>query len=230
MCWWVRPAAASLDEYNEPQPAAAELFGAQQAYVAASSGRSWHPAGLKDHPPLGTVRLQESQLTPALEMPLIGVKTVLTPAGGQPAGTFDDGSCAAVVHSLGKGSTLLLGFLPGILYKGDAEGYSTYHLDRQPLLTKPARAALGEPIVDITAPQVEMALFEHQSGLAVTINNFAWQRWQEDLPPATLSIRTARDIHSVTSSFRGKLTWRREGERIVVTVPVPAHVDVVVLK
>jgi hypothetical protein len=223
-------ATGAFDEYNAPLAATAELFGAQQTYVATSRGRSWHPAALKDHQPLGVVRLQASALTPALEMPLIGVKAVLTPTTGRPVGTFDDGSCAAVVNVLGKGRTLLYGFLPGILYKGDAEGFSSYHLDRLPLVTKPARAALGEPAVDITAPQMELALFEHESGLAVTMNNFAWQRWQEGMSPATLSIRTQREIKNASSSFRGPLSWKRQGDRLLVTVPVPAHVDVIVLK
>jgi hypothetical protein len=64
-------------------------------------------------PTFDNVRLQESELTPALEAPLIGMKAVLTPTGGRSVGTFDDGSCAAVVNAVGKGRTLLYGFLPG---------------------------------------------------------------------------------------------------------------------
>ena len=97
-------------------------------------------------------------------------------------------------------------------------------------MTKPARAALGDPVMDIAAPQMELALFEHESGLAVTLNNFAWQRWQEGMPPATLSVRTGREITSVASSFHGKLPWKRQGDRVLVTAPVPAHVDVIVLR
>lgn len=223
-------AVATRDEYNDPLPATVALFGAKQTYVRISRGRGWHPAGLKDHQPIGTLRLLESELTPALEAPLIGAKAVLTPTTGRAVGTFDDGTCAAVVNTLGKGRTLLYGFQPGILYKGGAEGYSTYCLDRQSLITKPAQAVLGAPAVDITAPQIELALFEHEAGLAVTLNNFASRRWQKDLPGTTLTVRTARPVTSVTSSFQGKLTWQREGDCIRITLAVPQHVEVVVLR
>lgn len=223
-------ATGYLDEYNNPQPEMSEIFGAQQSYLASSEGRGWHPLGLKDHKPLTTLTLQETDLTPALETAVIGSIATLNPTTGKSIGTFEDGSCAAVINSLGKGKTLLYGFLPGILYKGDAEGSSTYHLEREPLITKPALATLGKPDFDIDAPQIEMALFEHESGMVITLNNFGYKRWQKDMAPATLSLKTDREISDVSTSFTGKLDWKREGDRIIVTVPVPNFVDCVILR
>ena len=68
---------------------------------------------------------------------------------------------------------LLLGVQPGAIYKGDTRGGSRYSLDLRALVTQPAERAAGAPAADYSEPQTEIALFEHDTGIAVTLVNFA---------------------------------------------------------
>ena len=84
---------------------------------------------------------------------------------------------------------------------------------------------------------MEVCLFEHESGLAVTLNEVALNRKTTTTAPAaaspmmiTVSVQTDRPIKEVFSSYAGTLEWKREGGRIVVEVPLPRSVDVLVLR
>lgn len=226
--------AGMLDEYDEPTSGMAELFGADQVYVRSSRGR-WHPGSLHEHEPIEELSLQESELTPEMRAPVIGSMVVLTPRGGTPVGVFGDGRCAAVINRVGKGRTLLYGFQPGIVFKGDAggpAGLGNYRFERGALLTRSLFAHMGVPAVTIDAPQVEMALFEHETGLAVTLNNFGWHRHGKDeaMPRAIVTLRTERPVSKVSSSFQGALDWTREGDTIRIAMELPRSVDVIIVR
>ena len=51
---------------------------------------------------------------------MVGQKCVLTPKDAEVVGRFKDGSCAAALRKLGRGRTLLLGFMPGLAYGHNA--------------------------------------------------------------------------------------------------------------
>ncbi len=226
--------AGMLDEYNEPTNAFSDLFGAQQIYMDSSRG-GWHPGRLAGHDPITNLSLQESELTPAMEVPLIGSRVILTPQEGTSVGTYADGSCAAVSNRIGQGRTLLYGFQPGILFKGDAggpAGLGNYRFERSPILTTPLLEHLGTPKVSIDYPQVEMTLFEHESGLAITLNNFGYHRYENDdnMPETVITLRHPRQVTQVSSSFQGELQWEREGDDIIIKMHLPRSVDVVLLK
>jgi hypothetical protein len=219
---------ALRDQYNDETDAGAELFGARQRIAGVSTG-GWHPQTLPKHAPLDTLTLTASDLTPGLAADVIGVKTVLIPTTGQSVGTYADGSCGAVSRSLGKGKTLLLGVMPGHIYKGKAEGGSRYTLELRPLVTQPAEKTLGRLRVDYSEPQTEVCLFEHASGLAVTLNNFG-SFWDPKERLTALSVQTDRDVKEVFSALRGPLKWKRDGDRIAIDLTSPATVDTVILR
>lgn len=237
--------SAMRDEYNDPSEAGAKLFGASARLAGCSAG-GFHPQSIPDHKPIDRMKVQASPLTPAMEADVVGVKAVLTPTTGKAIAAFADGSPAAVLREAGKGKTLLWGVTPGLIFKGDARGGNRYRLDRLPLVALPATATLGPPRVEVSDPQIETCYFEHESGLAVTLNEVAVGR---DVPKdasvdkstlgatggrpidsVTLRVRTDRAIKEASTSFAGPLPFKREGDRIVVTVPVPNPVDVLILR
>jgi hypothetical protein len=112
------------------------------------------------------------------------------------------------------------------MFKGPTKGNSRYTLDRRPIIVQPALAALGTPRATYTGSQTELTLFEHESAVAVTMNDFS----ADDDQPGRLTVRTDRPVKKVWSTLRGELAWQRVGNDIVVEVPVPAPVDVVVLE
>jgi hypothetical protein len=273
---------AMRDEYNDKSDAGVRLFGASQRYAGASTG-GYHPQSIPNHKAIDRIKVQEGVLTPAIEADVVGVKVALTPTTAKPVATFADGSPAAVYQESGKGKTLLWGVMPGFIFKGDAPGGNHYRLDRGPLITKAAMATLGRARLEVSDPLVEACLFEHSSGLAVTLNEVGLIRMtakeaagaadvaEPPPPPApvvnpdagvtvqplvvpaavvpppapaipadapdasapktiTVSIQTDRAIKEVMTSYSGPLPFKREGDRIVVEVPLPKTVDVLILR
>ena len=219
---------AMRDEYDSPMDEAETLFGARQKLVGHSEG-GWHPQALPKHEPIDRLTLAASEMTPELSVDVIGVKCTLTPTTGRSVGQFADGTCGAVLHSVGKGKALLLGITPGHIYKGKAAGSSRYSLELRPLITLPAEKAVGPRRVQYSEPQTEICLFEHESGIAVTLNNFAFFAEPKDRP-TRLRVQTPRKITQVSSALRGPLKWRREGDYVHVDLTAPETVDVVILR
>lgn len=220
---------ALRDTYDEPMNAAESLFGARQRVVGRSQG-GWHAMRIPRHEPIDTVRFAGSELTPELEAGVVGVQAVLEPTDGRAVARYSEGSGAAVERELGEGRTLLLGVMPGLLYAHNAPRKdrlpTTYTKGRRMLVARPALRTVGRPRVEYSEPLTEICLFEHESGLAVTLNDFSYAPGRE----ATLRVETDRDVTEVTSTVRGALEWEREGDRIIVQCPVPEAVDVVILR
>ncbi len=218
--------AAQYDLFDQPHAPAAELFGATQQLIAISQG-GWHALQMPQHQPVGEVTLHASEVTPALSAPIVGPLFHLKPTTGQPVGQYADGAVAAVRRAVGQGHTLLLGFSPGLVFKGDADGNSTYRLDRRVLFSVPADTALGPPAVAHTAPQTELALFEHPDALVVTVNQFAFTGAGE---PGVLTVRTTRPIKEVFSTLTGPLPFTRQDDVVRIEHAIPQSVDAVVLR
>lgn len=217
---------AMWDEYNQANSASEALFGAKQRLIGATTG-SWHAQSLHTHEPIDQVAFMQTDLTPAMQVDVVGVKCVLTPTAAKPVATYSDGSCAAVLNTIGKGRVLLMGVSPGLIFRGKAKGSSNYAFERRPLIVKPALAKLGKQRATHSGDVVETALFEHETGLAVTINQFSFNNHGE---PATLTVVTDRDIKQVRSTLTGPLKWRRDGDSIVIEHSIVPHVDVVILQ
>lgn len=238
--------AALRDEYDDPLPEAETLFGARQrltgepagpAAAGVSSGDPADPAtddpepvaGGQDDPvaaAVDTLMLKEGELTPAAALAAIDAKLVLTPTTGRSVGAYADGSCGAVVHELGKGRVLLLGVMPGHAYADALTRGADQAAAVRRAIAQPALAAVGPLPVEYSEPLVEIARFDHDSGIAVLLADFSYAPGRE----ATLTVRTDRDVKDVSASHGGKLEWKREGGAIVIRMPVPDPVDVVVLR
>src|SRR5690606_244423 len=122
-------------------------------------------------------------------------------------GTYEDGRIAAVTQTVGEGRTMLLGFYPGFAYRANGRALGPV----QPWFTEPIVDHLGGTRVSFSYPASEATLFEHTSGLAVTLANFTPARVEPSTEPTTLSVVTDREIREVVSALRGPLPWKRVG-------------------
>lgn len=207
--------AARFDVSGDPLVATEELFGAVQ-----------RPAGRRDGPSRARAVFSASAVHPEpIEVATAGILHVLEPSGGGTAvARYDGGECAAVTNVVGAGRTLLLGFHPGYSYRAAGAGGRPAVL---PLLAAPVRGMLGRPRADVDDPRIESMLFEHESGIAVTLANFTRE------PPVAgrvLSVAAGREVREVVSGLRGPLPWRRDGDRVEVTLPAVDPVDVIILR
>ncbi len=222
---------AMHDEYGEPMPEAADLLGATQRFAGVSEGERWMPFYISGHEPFDTITVQASALTEAVEAAVVGLQSVLTPTTGNPIATYADGGVAAVHRPLGQGQVLTYGIMPGLLYANNAprddEGRpTTYTLDRRQLVALPAMRTLPIPDATYTEPLSEIYLRRHDDGLAVILVDFSYAPGR----PATLSVKTDRQVTAVAGTLSGELTWRRNGDRIDIDLPVPDPSDVIVIR
>lgn len=227
----VTSATALRDEYDDPLPEATALFGVAQTPAGNSQGSfEVFQQVLTVHKPIDTVTFDETPLLPALKLPVVGVKTILTPADARPVARYADGSCAAAWRALGKGSVLTLGVMPGYLFAHNAprdadEHAVNYTPDRRALIAK-APLSAAPPSTVYSDPLAEVARFDHDSGIAVIVTDISYKPGR----PATLTVRTDRPIKEAVASLAGPLKWRRAGPNIEIDLPVPDPLDVVILR
>jgi len=222
--------AAMFDEYNDPAPEAEELLGARQQIAGMSEGE-FRAIDITDHEPIDTLQIEATDLTPSLAVPVVGLKIVLTPTTGQPIARYADGSVGAVRREFGRGKVLLLGVMPGHLYRHNAPRdenlYPTlYTQERRDLITLAATRTLPAPDVTYSDPLVEVTLIEDEEALAVLLNDFSYAPGRD----GELRVRTDRKIGSVVSNVRGPIDWRRDGDHIVIPAPVPDPVESILLR
>jgi hypothetical protein len=204
---------ARLDVSGDPLPATEALFGARQRPLRAAEA-----AARK------TARFEDGQLWPEpVEVAPRGVLHLLEPVGaGRAVATYEGGGAAAVEQVLGKGRTLLLGFHPGYTLRdsGGTRGPA------REWLAAPVLSRLGRPRADVDHPSIETTLFEHDSGIAVLLSAFGSVPEGERV----VSVATDRDVLDVTSSLRGPLAWKRQGDRIEIRSPPIDRVDVIMIR
>jgi hypothetical protein len=213
--------AARRDLCNDLLPATVDLFGAEQ-----------RPATAPETASLTNALFTASDLFPsAIEITPRGLLHILKPVGsGQAVATYGGGACAAVMNTVGKGRTLLLGFHPGFTFRnarmapGGPDAGPGKGLD---WLAAPVRGTLGRPRAELDYHLAEVTLFEHQTGIAVLLAAFV-----KDGPEGgcTLSVLPGREIREVVSGLHGPLAWERKGDRIEIKTPKLSPVDVIILR
>jgi len=202
---------ARFDVSGDHLPATERLFAAKQ-----------RPMRPREAAAVKAARFQAAGIWPEpVEVKPKGILHRLEPIdAGKPVATYDDGSIAAVEHSLGKGRTILLGFHPGFTLR-DSGGTGS---PAREWFAAPVLARLGRPRADVDDPRVETAVFEADSGIAVLLSSFYHGPVAEG--KRVVSVATDRAIREVTSSLHGPLEWERKGDRIEVRSPPVNRVDV----
>jgi hypothetical protein len=213
--------AARRDLGNDLLPATIDLFGAEQ-----------RPAAAPEMAALTNALFAASDLFPsAIEITPRGLLHILKPVGqGQAVATYGGGACAAVMNTIGKGRTLLLGFHPGFTFR-DAR-FATGGTGTGPgkgfeWLVAPVRGALGRPRAELDYHLAEVTLFEHRTGIAVLLAAYVKAGPEEG---CTLSVLPGREIREVVSSLHGPLKWTKKGDRIEIRTPALSPIDVIILR
>jgi len=215
--------SASLDAYNDSNPLAVELFGARQIPVSeVDPGRADQD-----------VTFTASEWFPAAKFAASGTRIryeLMEQSTGSAVRTasYSSGNAACVTQALGKGRTILFGFYPGYVFRDTGRALGP----NRAWFIQPLLAHLGRQKVEFSFPASEATLFEHKSGLAVTLANFGPAGAKLPTERTLLSVATDRPIREVTSALRGKLEWKRVGDRIEIQGPAPADlvVDTILLK
>ena len=227
---------ATRNEYNTLLPEAESLLGATQFNKMVSLGY-FTPVTLFRHKPIEQIIVEESELTPSFKADVVGMKFSLMPTTGKPVGRFSDGTCAAVINSIGKGYVLLWGVQPGLLYKGNkrlgpgifADEMSRYCDDRLAIFEKPLSKVAGQSPLSCNAGQVELTRFNHKSGVGILLNNFKRYAWKSGLPTMAITIKIPEKIGHIESALDGELKWQRNGEWIVIQSQIPESVDSILI-
>ena len=201
---------ARHDVYQDRMAETVDLFGAEQRPATEADGST------------AEAKFAGTELYPDMTIRPAGPKFVLTPTTGQSIATYDGGACAAVMHRLGKGTAILLGFQPGYTFRtnGQANGPGREWLEAPVLRT------LGRPATDYSYKDCEVTRFDHETGIAILLNDFG--RASKD--GAILSVGTDREIKEVLSGLRGPLEWERKGDRIEIVTKALQPVDTVILR
>jgi len=212
--------SAMFDAYNDRNPAAVDLFGAKSVSAPAEADT----ADLK-------AAFTASEWFPATSLLVAaprGHYYRLQPTTAQVLATYDGGEAACVTRQVGKGRTILFGFYPGFTFRGNGRALGR----AQGWFNTPLLIHLGRQKVEYTFPASEATLFEHESGIAVTLANFSPWKAETSTDPALLSIATDRKINTVESALFGPLEWKQLDGRIEVTTPAPAElvVDTIILR
>lgn len=218
------------DEFDEPMGEAETFFGARQRLSGLSEG-GFAPADISGHTPMDELTVSETPWTPAGVLPVVGPKVVLEPLeGAEVIGRYRDGTAGVVIRRQGQGKTLLWGVMLGHLYRQNApldenRKPTRYTAERRAMIVKAVLEEAGRGRVAFSEPLTEAVLVEHETGLAICLSDFSERPWAE----AVLRIKTDRPVKEVVRARDGPLSWRREGEQVVIRGHVPAPVDVVML-
>jgi hypothetical protein len=164
------------------------------------------PATL-DKPPLAP-SLGATATSGTLRFGAIGTKVRFTPTGGAVAGTFADGSPAAVRHDYGRGSAFYVGTCPAIAYIKEAkfvprELKERWSRPERRLINSMARRRGVPRLVELSHAVVEAGVYDAPKGTALVLANFTYQ------PIEDLRVRlfVPGPVRSVTSVERGKLRF-----------------------
>jgi hypothetical protein len=165
-------AAASRDEFNEPQPGLSEVFGIDpDPKAAAIPGRYSVRGGLNSVKPEGLIR------TPGGPIEALGVRAAVKPAaGGRVAAEFDDGSPGIVLAD----RSVYVATCPALAY---GKGARFVPNDLKEDWPAPLRDFINRPAAEGGAPRViegcpavvEAGLSEAPGGIAVTLANFTYR-------------------------------------------------------
>ena len=227
-----------LDEFNRPNPKAAELYGVKSQAIATDPNlvskyllKENQPFFAKQdlpiYDPIDEVKWAK------MKLPVIAWKQRLVPTDGTVIGHFREGSPAVVEKRHGKGRAVLFGFLPGQAYlKG---GLPVRPVDRSTLesgfnhslptaMDAKLRTALTNDFlgdgfarpVECSEPFVETTCIDSPGKLAVPLLNYTGK----PIPLLTVRINGLSGAKKIRSVERGELAMTVRDGATVVTLPL----------
>jgi hypothetical protein len=206
--------AGSRDEFNEPGPGLARVFGIESVVHSEVHRAEYRVrGGLNALDYIDLVRLDRTSLLgePA-EFGVLGVRVTFTPAGSQVVGRFKSNNApAAVVNEAGRGRAIYVGACPGLSYLKDAgfvpaELKEHYRVTQRRLLSGVAAARGVMRLVELSHPVVEAGVFDAPAGTALILANFTYR----PIEALTVRVPLAKPVKGVRSVEYGPLRLTRE--------------------
>jgi hypothetical protein len=207
--------AGSRDEFNEPGPGLARVFGIEPVVHSEVHRAEYRVrGGLNGIDYVDLVRLDRTFLLgESAEFGVLGLRVAFTPAGGQVVGRFKrDNAPAAVVNEAGRGKAVYVGACPGLSYLKDAgfvpaELKERYPAARRRLLTGVTAARGVMRLVELSHPVVEVGVYDAPSGTALILANFTYR----PIEALTVRVPLAKPVRVVRSAQDGPLRFTTEG-------------------
>lgn len=204
-------AAGGRNEFNEPAPGLATVFGIRpDVKTAIQPGEYRVRGGLNSMSYTDTVRTGKSAVKESLsEFGVIGVKVEFVPTTAKVTGTFAQGNSPAVVENeYGKGKAMCIGACPGVSYLKDArfvpvELKEKYPAAQRQLINRTAEARGASPLVELSHPVVEAGVYDAAKGVALVLANFTY----EPIDNLSVLLPVAQDVKSVRSIENGPLKF-----------------------
>jgi hypothetical protein len=211
-------AAGSRNEFNEPVPGLAEVFGIEPKIETQVQSGAYHVRGALngieylDRVSLGGSKA-EGVAAPSgpAAFGVLGVKARFTPTGAEVLGTFADGAPAVVRHAFGKGEAVYVGACPALAYLKDAKFVPAELKERWPTehrrFINATAARRGVPrLVELSHPVVEAGVFDSDRGTVLVLANFTY----EPIEKLEVRLPVARPVKSVRSVEQGDLAFTVE--------------------
>ncbi len=225
-------AAGSRNEFNEPSPGLAKVFGIEPGietkvrvgryHIRGAlngmqySDHIWLKEGAQSFPgarshKAATVGRADKPPGDEATFGVIGAKSSFTPAGGQVVGTYENGAPAAVRHTFGKGEALYIGACPAITYIKDAKFVSAELKERWPagqrsLINGVVKQRGVGRLVELSHPVVEAGIFDSDKGTVLVLANFTY----EPIKDLKIRLPLPRPPKTVRSAERGNLQFATE--------------------
>jgi hypothetical protein len=204
-------AAGSRNEFNEPAPGLAGVFGIAPEVKTTVQPGAYHLRGaLNAMAYLDAIQVAGNGPGGAAALGVIGVKAEFAPvAVAEVLGQFKDGRPAIVRHAHGKGQTLYIGACPAIAYGKEAGFVPLALAEKWPagqraLINDLAR---GVPrLVELSQPVVEAGVYDAPAGTALVLANFTYQ----PIPKLQVRLGLLRPCQSARSLEQGRLPFKME--------------------
>jgi hypothetical protein len=239
---WAEVGAAGFDEYNQPSTVLDEAFGVRSRTMdvggrwPAEPRSWWYESRTKkfDFQSRGVLRTDGTRSFPLIEIPVWGARMDVVVSTGAVVGRYDSGGPAVVFNEYGKGGALLVGALVGETYARDhwpdGPGYKNASREggsgaRVLATALAARAGVSDPL-SASVPGLHTSLLDGPRGAIAFIVNLGY----ESVDDLELRVRAAGDVVRVRSGLLGALSFRREGDEIVVRYPRQSYIDLVALE
>ena len=205
--------AGSRDEFNEPGPGLARVFGIEPAIRVEVHPEEYRVRGaLNWMDYVDRIKIgRTSLLGEPAAFGVLGVKVSFKPTAGTIVGRFKENAPAAVLHELGRGKAAYIGACPGLSYLKDAGFVSAELKERYPLaqrriLTGLAAARGVSRLVELSQPVVEAGIYDAPAGTALVLANFTYR----PIEALTVRVPLVKPVQGVRSVEHGPLRFVEE--------------------
>jgi hypothetical protein len=228
-------AAGSRNEFGEPAPGLADVFGIDPNVKADCQPGEYRVRGA-----LNDIAYRDHMKVGQDELGVIGVKAEVQPRSAQIVAKFTrDQRPALLENRFGSGRAIYFAATPAIGYIKDAKFVPAALAEKWPaheraLMTRFVKESRAAPLVQLSEPVVEAGAYDAPGGTALVLANFTYT----SVPTLKVEIPTKGKIQEVESLSHGKLKFesapaadssRDDGYAHVIRFEMPMDIDDLVI-